>query len=394
MNAEYLHQQFTALYGESGGEIRLFFAPGRVNLIGDHTDYNGGHVFPCALKLGVYAAVRQRGDRQVHAARIRQGSVERGDIYTDRENTDDITDGWLRFPKGIFETMRKRGYEFPFGLDIFYDADIPSDEGLAAVSALEVLTALLIREIYGFQDIKQIDLALIAMNSEDEYLHRPSGIMAPAASALSKEGQGMLLTADSLRCEYVPLQLGNAKLIVAMSGVAHPRDEELVKRRADCERAVKKLKSVVHIENLCDLSRDKFQSCKDVIMNETATKRARHVIYEDARTIRAVSALRVGNVRRMGDLMTESHISLRDDFEVSCPEIDALVDAALSLPYVYGSRMTGKGFGGSTVSLVEAEYAEEFCARVGELYYEKTGLTAQFIADGCGGDGAREIHWG
>lgn len=396
---------FRTLFGEKGGEIRLFYAPGRLNLIGEHTDHYGGHVFPCAIDLGIAAAVRIRKDKKVRLASLNEcdgeivvpapeNSIEENRVRVEAISIEENMeyreeDGWVSYPKGVLAIFKKRGIELPAGFDILYMADLPADAGLASSSALEVLTALVISSLFDIP-MNGVELAQIAKQTENEFIGVPTCILDPAASALGRIGCGILITADTMRREYVPLSFGTAEMVVISSGVSYKTVEAFEERKADCERALKKLQSVANIKNLCDLPWDKFESCKDVIMNETATMRARHVIYEDARTIRAVSALRVGNIRRFGDLLNQSHNSLRNEYGVSCPEIDFLADQARTYPGVFGSRMTGGGFGGSTISIVSQDKVDGFCEYIENAYREAFGRTAAFYVVHAA-DGALEL---
>lgn len=385
-----LKSRFVELYGD-GGEIRLFFAPGRVNLIGEHTDYNGGHVFPCALTIGVYAAVRTRADRYVHVASLNKRNGEIRTFDLDGEIQEEEHRGWTRYVKGVFRTFAKNDYSLPCGLDILYDGDLPIGAGLGSSSALEVATGMILRSVFDYYTVSNAELAQICRDTENEYAGVMSGIMDPFASLMGRKDCGIFLATSSLRYEYVPLRLGNNSLVITDSGVKHGLSESRYNlRREECEKALKKLRVVANIESLCDLSTDRFESCKDVIMNETYMKRARHAVYENARTVRAISALRVGNLSRFGMLMNQSHISLRDDYEVSCPEMDFLVSTAWETEGVLGSRMTGGGFGGSTVSIVADEALDRFQERLADAYKERFGLEAKFYVVRPG-DGAREL---
>ena len=391
MYCENIIETFQSLYGENGGEIRLFFAPGRVNLIGDHTDYSGGHVFPCAIREGITAAVRRREDGEIRFAGNKDGITETGAIFLNQPPEYRKEDRWRNGPKGVIRTLEEQGVILPHGLDILFMGDLSPGEGLSSSSALEVLTALIVREMYGLPGMDALELAMIAKKTDNVFFGGARGIMDPLACAVGREGCGILLSVDKVKYEYVPLKLGDASLVLTLSGVDYAAKEKFETIFALCRKALKRLQSVAYIEKLCNLTWDKFESCKDVIMDEAATKVARHVIYEDARTIRAVSALRVGNIQRFAQMMKESHISLRDNCGVTCPEIDFLVERSWQIPGVIGSRMTGAGFGGSTVSIVKNSAVDDFRETLGREYREKFGLTARFLVTGAG-EGAREIQ--
>ena len=304
---------------------------------------------------------------------------------------DPVSDGWTGYIQGVFWAYRQRGNEFPTGCQILFWGDIPMGANLASSSALGVLTAEIIRELYHVPNVNNTELAILSQRAESKFVGTHSGIMDEFAPAMGKKDNAIFLDAEHIKYEYVPLKLGTARIVITNSRVKHECSlSEFQQRRKECEKALKKLKTVVNINNLCDLGWDQFESCKDVIMDDTQIRRARHAVYENARTIRAVNALRVNNIRRFGALMNESHASLRDDYEVSCPEIDFLVETAQSLPGTIGSRMTGGGFGGCTVSLVDEASIPDFKEKLYSSYKEKYGLEAAFYVVDAG-DGVREL---
>ncbi len=384
-----LIREYEAIFG-TGGEIRTFFAPGRVNLIGEHTDYNDGHVFPCALTLGTYAAVRLRSDRRlrfaslnVKNASIREGSLD--DLSYHREA------GWANYPKGVIWAFEAEGFHLPFGLDILYNGTIPPGAGLSSSASIEVLTALILREMYSFDQIQNIELALLAQKAECEFVGVQCGIMDQFASAMGKKDHAIFLSAETLKYEYVPLHLDHTHIVITNSRVRHKlASSGYNQRHEECRRALRKLQVVANVSALADLTTDQFESCKDVIMDPVLIRRAKHVVYENARTIRAVNTLRVNNICRFGELMNESHNSLRDDFEVSCPEIDYLVERAREIDGVLGSRITGGGFGGCTVSLVKDEAIDAFKAHLKKTYQMHYNQVPEFYVVESG-DGAYEI---
>ncbi len=391
MKKEEFTQKFLDIYGPGGGEkLQTFFAPGRVNLIGEHTDYNGGHVFPCALTLGTYAIVRPREDRIVRLASL---NVKNGQIRT--VSLDDLSkhpdDGWTSYVKGVLDSFAKRGNTLPHGFDVLYYGNIPSGAGLSSSASIEVVTGLMLKVLYQFDKLNMIDIAVLGQRAESNYVGVRCGIMDQFASAMGKKDTAIFLSTDNMKYEYVPLKLDGLHIVVTNSKIHHQLgNSEYNKRREQCEKALKKLQVIANINSLCDLSKDTFESCKDVIMDPVLTKRAKHVVYENARTIQAVNALRVNNIRRFGELLNESHISLRDDYEVSCPEIDFLVELAWKQPGVLGSRMTGAGFGGCTISLVEDDKIDNFKAVLAERYRERYNLVPDFYVLETG-DGARML---
>ena len=386
-----ISDSFKKIFGE-GGEIRTFFAPGRVNLIGDHTDYNGGHLLSAALTFGVYAAVRLRDDRTVRLASL---NWEKGEIHSfsldDEMVFRDELDGWTGPAKGVLRAFMKEGLVPETGFDALYFGDLISGAGLASTTAAEVVSALYLRALYGFTHVDDMQTAVLVRQAETEYIGRMCGIADPFTSLVGKKDCAVLLVAERMRCETIPLRLGDTELVLTNSGIRQPAaNAEYAERRRECEKALKRLLSVCNIRMLGDLSQDTFNSCKDVIMNDTYIKRARHAVTENARAIRAVSALRVGNLQRFGEFMKQSHISLRDDYEVSCPELDFLAEEACRIPGVLGSRMMGGGFGGCTVTLLKKEADTEFKERLRASYKEKFGMEAAFYTVHAG-DGAHEV---
>ena len=385
-----LIEEFLKRFGDSDQAVRVFYAPGRVNLIGEHTDYNGGHVFPCALTLGIEGVFRLRGDRTVRLASLNEADVIRTFSLDDplvlREE-----DGWVSYVKGVLWAFQMRGCVIPEGFEMLIEGDLPAGAGLSSSAALEVLTGMAVTRLYELQNVNEIEIAVLSQRAESKFVGMNCGIMDQFASAMGRKGCAILLNTDRIRYEYVPLHLGDAKIVITNSKVKHSLvDSAYNTRRTECGKALKKLQLVSNINHLCDLDVDKFESTKDVIMNDTYTKRARHVIYENARAIRAVSALRVGNLKRFGELMNQSHISLRDDYEVSCPEIDFLVKSAWKIDGVIGSRLTGAGFGGSTVSIVRGEAVETFREQLTKGYQDRFNMTPDFYVVEAG-DGVREI---
>ncbi len=373
---EKLIQQFQELY-KGEGEIRSYFAPGRVNLIGEHTDYNGGHVFPCALTLGTYGIVRSRSDRKL---RFYSANFERlGVIETSLDElVPDPKANWTNYPKGVMWAFEKRGYKLNHGLDILIYGNIPNGSGLSSSASLEVLTGVILKDTYGF-DVSMVDIALIGQDSENNFNGCNCGIMDQFASAMGKKDHAIFLDTNTLHYEYAPVVLEDAKIVITNSKVKHSLvDSAYNDRRNECETALKELKAAVKIESLGELTEEEYEAHKDVIKDAVRQKRAKHAVYENQRTIRAVEALKNQDVELFGKLMNASHESLRYDYEVSCKEIDILVDLAQAMPGVLGSRITGGGFGGCTVSIVKNDAVDTFISEIGKTYQEKVGHEAEF----------------
>lgn len=377
-------KKFEELYGDASG-ASVYFAPGRVNMIGEHTDYNGGHVFPCALTIGTYAAVKKRADRK-----IRFYSMNFENMGVIESSLDDLKPsdaaGWTNYPKGVMWAFAERGMKMDCGLDIVLNGNIPNGSGLSSSASLEVLTGFYLRDLFGF-DVTNVDLALIGQYSENNFNGMNCGIMDQFASAMGKKDNAIFLDTADLSYQYAPLVLDGAKIIVTNSNVKHSLvNSGYNTRRSESEQALADLQKVVDIKSLGDLTEEAFEANKLAIQDAVCAKRAKHAVYENRRTIRAVEALKENNLKEFGELMNASHVSLRDDYEVSCDEIDVLVEEAWKIEGVIGSRITGGGFGGCTVSIVKDEAVEAFKEKVGTAYRERVGKNADFyvveIGDG------------
>ena len=387
MKKEELIQKFQELYGAEG-DIRTYFAPGRVNLIGEHTDYNGGHVFPCALTIGTYAVARKRTDRK-----LRFFSVNFEHLGIIESSLDDLVPsrsaGWTNYPKGVMWTFGKRGMEISNGVDILLYGNIPNGSGLSSSASVEVVTGVMLRDLFGFDSLTNIDLALIGQQSENEYNGVNCGIMDQFAVAMGKKDYAIFLDTSDLSYTYAPIKLDHARIVIASSNKKRGLgDSKYNERRAECEAALAELQKVVDIKSLGDLTEEAFEQYKDAIKDETRKKRAKHAVYENRRTIQAVAALEANDIAKFGQLMNASHVSLRDDYEVTGKELDTLVEEAWKIPGVIGSRMTGAGFGGCTVSIVENDAVENFISKVGEAYKKAIGYAADFyvidVGEGAG----------
>lgn len=384
-----LVEQFEEIFG-AGGELHMYFAPGRVNLIGEHTDYNGGHVFPCALTLGTFGVVRRREDRK-----LRFYSMNFAQLGVTESSLEDLKPseeaGWTNYPKGVMWAFKGRGYQIPNGFDILLYGNIPNGSGLSSSASLEVLTGLILKDTFGFADLTMTDLALIGQYSENHFNGMNCGIMDQFSSAMGKKDHAIFLDTSTLDYEYAKIKLDQAKIVITNSKVKHSLvDSKYNERRRESEEALHDLQEVVNIKSLGDLSEADFEEHKKAIHNPIAEKRARHAVFENQRTIAAVKALKENDIQFFGGLMNASHVSLRDDYEVSCEEIDTLVELAWDMEGVIGSRITGGGFGGCTVSIVETDKVDAFIKNIGEKYQEKVGHEAEFYVVDVG-DGARKL---
>jgi len=384
-----LVEQFKEIFGAEG-EIRSYFAPGRVNLIGEHTDYNGGHVFPCALTIGTYGIARKREDNKLnfYSANFSKLGVIESDL---NDLTPSKAAGWTNYPKGVMWAFELRGHKLPTGLDILIFGNIPNGSGLSSSASLEVLTGVILKDMFGF-DVSMVDIALIGQYSENNFNGCNCGIMDQFASAMGKENNAIFLDTNTLEFEYAPVVLEDAKIVIINSKVKHSLvDSAYNDRRTECETALKELQEVVDIKTLGDLTEEEFEAHKDAIKSEIRQKRAKHAVYENQRAIKAVAALKENDVETFGKLMNASHVSLRDDYEVSCEEIDILVDLAWGIEGVVGSRITGGGFGGCTVSIVKNDAVDKFIETIGAKYEEKVGHKAEFYVVDIG-DGAHALN--
>jgi len=386
MKKEIVLKTFAELYGAEG-DVRTYFAPGRVNLIGEHTDYNGGHVFPCALTMGTYAAARKRAD-----SLLRFYSMNIPEAGVIESSLDELVyrpeAGWTNYPKGVLWALGQKGYTISCGLDVVIFGDIPDGAGLSSSAALEVLMGVLLRDLFELE-VSQVEIAQLGQFAENQFNGMNCGIMDQFASAMGKKDCAIFLDTADLSYEYAPVKLEQARIVITNSKVKHQLvGSEYNVRRAQCESALRQLQSRMDIQTLGDLNIEQFETCQDLIADPAERKRARHAVYENQRTIQAVKALKENNLAAFGKLMNASHVSLRDDYEVSCPEMDILTEEAWKLPGVFGSRMTGGGFGGCTVSIVETNAVDHFVKTVGENYRKHTGIQADFyiaeIGSGAG----------
>jgi galactokinase len=382
-----LIEEFKEKFGE--GEVRSFFAPGRVNLIGEHIDYNGGNVFPCALSFGTYGIVRPRTDKKV-----RMFSSNFSDLGIIEVSLDklvyDPKDNWTNYPKGVIKMFKDEGHKIETGFDMLVFGNIPNGAGLSSSASVELLTSVILKGLYNV-NIDMVPMVKLSQKAENEFVGVNCGIMDQFAIGMGKKDRAILLDCDTLEYTYAPVELGDASIVIANTNVKRGlADSKYNERRGECERALTNLQTKLDIKSLGELTIAEFEENKHLIPNEIDRKRAKHAVYENQRTLKATQELENGNIEAFGQLINESHISLRDDYEVSCKELDTLVEAAWEEKGTIGARMTGAGFGGCTVNIVKNDAIEDFIKNVGEKYQEKTGLKADFYIASIG-DGAREL---
>jgi galactokinase len=369
---------------------RGFFAPGRINLIGEHTDYNGGHVFPCAITYGTYAVTKRRDDQLVRLYSVNFPEI--GIIEFDLKQLDYEKDhNWANYPKGMIRYIMEAGYIIPSGFDCMIHGNIPNGAGLSSSASVEMLTGVLVNSLFGLE-IPRLELIMLGKKVENEFIGVNSGIMDQFAIGMGKEDAGILLDCQTLQYEYAPIQLKDHKILIMNTNRRRElADSKYNERRAECELALAQLQQKLPIEALGQLSEEEFENNKYLITNEMIQNRAKHAVYENVRTLKALSELRAGNLVAFGQLMNQSHISLRDDYEVTGDELDCLVAAAWNQPGVIGARMTGAGCGGCAIAIVKNEAVESFIDNVGAAYQEKVGYAADFYVASIG-DGAKEIQ--
>ena len=381
---EKIYKRFQEIFGAEG-QIGVYFAPGRVNLIGEHTDYNGGHVFPCALTIGTYGAVRKRNDNK-----LRFYSMNFEHLNVIESSLDDLTPrknaGWTNYPKGVMWALREKGYEIPCGIDLMLFGNIPNGSGLSSSASVEVLTGYILNDLFDL-GISNQDLALLGQFSENNFNGDNCGIMDQFAIAMGKKDHAIFLDTADLSFEYAPIKLEGAKIVISCSNKKRGLgDSKYNERRAECEEALEEIRQKVKVDSLGDLSEEQFEEVRDAIKDATRQKRAKHAVYENQRTIKAVQALKANDIELFGKLMNASHVSLRDDYEVTGIELDTLVEEAWKVEGVIGSRMTGAGFGGCTVSIVKDDAVDTFIEKVGTAYKAAIGYAADFyvvqIGDG------------
>jgi len=368
-----LKSAFFTAYNQEADAV--YFAPGRVNLIGEHTDYNGGSVFPCALSFGTYLLLRKNGGKTVRFRSLNQPEVI--ELALDQLTTP-LDKIWVNYPLGVFAQFIKRGIEIKEGFDILIWGDVPNGAGLSSSASLEVVTAFALNDQLG-TNFNRTVLAQIGQKAEHEFAFVNCGIMDQFASANGAKDHAIHLNCDTLEFELVPVKLEGVKILISNTHSPHKLDSGAYNQRvAECKLAVEQLNKVRPLKYLAELTEAEFKSIESAITDPVALKRARHVVGEVQRTADAVKALKDGDLVQFGKLMNASHVSLRDDYEVTGPELDTMAEEAWKIKGVIGSRMTGGGFGGCTVSLVKDEAIDTFIDQVGKAYEAKIGIKPEF----------------
>lgn len=382
-----LEREFSKIFGEEA--TGSYFAPGRINLIGEHTDYNGGHVFPAAITIGTYGLARKRSDRKfrLYSENFPQlGMIEGG--------LDDLTyqksDDWANYPKGVFKYLIEAGHAMDCGVDILFYGNIPNGAGLSSSASIELLTGVIMEDLFNLS-ITRLALILIGQQVENEFIGVNSGIMDQFAVGMGRQDYGILLDTNTLSYELIPADFGEYVVVIMNTNKRRElADSKYNERRAECEEALSRLKEVLAIDSLGSLDEATFNRYQPVIKDEVLIKRARHAVTENQRTLQAKAALMENDLVTFGKLLNDSHQSLQKDYEVTGIELDTLVMAAQKHPAVLGARMTGAGFGGCGIALVKEAKLTEFINHVGKIYQEIIGYPAAFYKAGIA-DGARKL---
>jgi len=383
MDTNKILQGFKKIYDEPAE--RLFFSPGRINLIGEHTDYNGGNVFPCAISLGTYAAYEERYDQTV---KLYSDNIPETGVITfflDRLIYDKDHD-WANYPKGMIYLLMKAGYKIDHGFNIYFKGNLPDGAGLSSSASIELLMGNILNDVFNL-GIDQLDLVKMGQKNENDYIGVNSGIMDEFAVGMGKKDQAILLDTNTMEYHYAPVELGDHAIVI-MNTNKHRAlaDSKYNERRSQCEQALALLQKKLDIKSLGELSIDEFDRNSYLINDDILIRRARHAVFENQRTLKAIKYLKENNLVEFGKLVNASHVSLHYDYEVTGVELDTLVEAAWQQPGVLGARMVGAGFGGCAIAFVEKDQIDNFKQNVGQIYQDKIGYAADFyiaeISDG------------
>ena len=386
-----LLHEFQAIF-HTNETPRTFFAPGRINLIGEHTDYNGGHVFPASISFGTYALAQKRDDQKIRFYSLNFPHI--GIIECDLADLAyNKSHDWANFPKGMINYMRESGLILTTGMDILFYGDIPNGAGLSSSASIEMVTGVLLEGLFDLQ-IDRVQMIQLGQKVENDYIGVNSGIMDQFAIGKGKKGHAILLNCQTLAYSYAPIELSNHEIMIINTNKQRTlAGSKYNERRAQCEQALVDLQTALQIESLGDLTKEQYEQHKHLITDETNQKRAKHAVYENERTVEALQQLQQGNLEAFGQLMNESHKSLQLDYEVTGIELDTIIQAAWDQQGVVGARMTGAGFGGCAIAIVEIDKVDSFKNNVNRIYSKKIGYGASFYTAVIG-DGARELTEG
>ncbi|MFZ4451164.1 galactokinase [Salibacterium aidingense] len=387
MQIKDLKKTFAALFGD--GEVQLFFAPGRINLIGEHTDYNGGYVFPCAITKGTYALAARRTDRN-----IRMYSMNFPDYPIISFDLEDLTfaekHDWANYPKGMILKLLETGYDISSGVDVLFYGNIPNGAGLSSSASIELVTGVMLEHLFHLS-IDRVDMVKLGQKVENEFIGVNSGIMDQFAIGMGRQDHGILLDCHTLVYEYAPLHLENDTLLIMNTNKERTlASSKYNERREECESALRDLQNYIDIKTLGALAPKEFEELKEHIKNPVTARRAAHAVHENQRTKLSLKRLKEGNLQGFGQLMNESHVSLRDDYEVTGTELDTLVEAAWKQEGLIGARMTGAGFGGCAIAIVKSDKVDAFRKKVAAHYKNIVGYEPS-IYEAKAGDGAKRL---
>lgn len=382
-----LKKLFHSIFGIESKEV--YFAPGRINLIGEHTDYNGGYVFPAAITIGTYGVARRREDQKIRFYSdnfSKLGIIECS--LTDLVYKEE--DDWTNYPKGMIHYLIEQGYAIDHGMDILFYGTIPNGAGLSSSASIELLTGVILNDLFDLT-IKMLDLVITGKRVENHFIGVNSGIMDQFAIGMGKQDHAILLDTNTLDHELVSANFGEYVIVIMNTNKRRElADSKYNERRAECELALSRLQTVLPISSLGELTQEVFEENKEIIADACLIKRARHAVSENQRTIKAKKALVENDLQQFGQLLNASHASLKDDYEVTGIELDTLVQAAQKQSGVLGARMTGAGFGGCAIALVKETEQDHFIKQVGQIYQEKIGYAADFYIAHVD-DGARKL---
>ncbi|SFB01859.1 galactokinase [Lentibacillus halodurans] len=386
-----LTKEFQKLFNRSE-EPHVFFAPGRINLIGEHTDYNGGHVFPTSISFGTYALGKKRTDPhfRFYSMNFPEVGVIECDLSDLRFNQ---VHDWANYPKGMIHQLIETGHSIESGADILYYGNIPNGAGLSSSASIEMATGVLLEHLFEL-NIDRIEMIRLGQKVENDYIGVNSGIMDQFAIGMGKRNHAILLNCQTLNYDYAPIELGNHAIMIMNTNKQRTlAASKYNERRQQCEQALADLKTECSINSLGDLTNEQLEQHKHLISNHINRKRAKHAVTENKRTLTALSKLQSGDLKEFGQLMNASHQSLQHDYEVTGAELDTVVEAAWKQEGVIGSRMTGAGFGGCAIAIVQKNKIDDFKDNVGHIYKHRFGYAATFYTAALG-DGAKEITEG
>lgn len=386
MDIKKLNEIFTKIYGEYS-EATLF-APGRINLIGEHIDYNGGFVFPCALDFGTYALVKVRNDEKINFASTNFDLKVTSDLNNLKYTAED---DWANYPKGVIKIMLDKGY-VAHGMDILISGNIPNAAGLSSSASLEVLTGVIINNLFNNDGIDMLDIVKMSQKAENDFVGVNCGIMDQFAIGMGRKAKAMLLNCETLEYDYADVNLLDYEIVIMNTNKRRLlKESKYNERRAECEKALEVIRTVKDVKNICELKPEEFDKLENLFTDEKIKNRAKHSVYENARVISAFNCLNSGQLIEFGRLLIESHHSLKNLYEVTGKELDAIVEEALLTDGCIGARMTGAGFGGCAIAVVKKDKIDSFTNRVKENYTKRIGYEPTFYSSGIG-EGAHRLY--